>query len=264
MSLFGRRHHNRKKDNLHAHPTLYPETLMRDALLFATGISLLAGLSEEIIFRVFIPAAVYHQSQSQLLALFSQALLFGHLHVTPQASRGENRIMCGVQILHGLWFGIWYLLFGGDVFPCILAHALYDLHVFMKTWVQVNNQMDYTEEVVLQKLSPGDEEAIRLIKEEAGPTLTIETLAFARRFFHAFDYEHRGSLSENDVQRAVSYAFLQDKIQPSQNRVSSLFQKILRRRVQRPGTMAKAKQEDRLELPEFLRLLFLLRGNPYP
>lgn len=228
---------------------------MPAVLMYASSVSLLSGLSEEIVFRGALPAAIFGLSHSIPLTLAVQALLFGHAHISPQASRGENQVMCGLHTIHGLWYGLAYLMLGGDVLPCIVAHALHDIHVFMKTWDEVNDQMDYTEGAVLEKLSPADEEAIRLIKEEAGPSLTAETLAYARRFFFAFDYEHQGSLSEADVQRAVSFAFLQDQVQPSQERVHKLFRKILGRR-DSPGPA------DRLQIAEFLRLLFLLKANP--
>eukprot|EP00541_Cyclophora_tenuis_P015296 CAMPEP_0116560296 /NCGR_PEP_ID=MMETSP0397-20121206/10904_1 /TAXON_ID=216820 /ORGANISM="Cyclophora tenuis, Strain ECT3854" /LENGTH=176 /DNA_ID=CAMNT_0004086223 /DNA_START=130 /DNA_END=660 /DNA_ORIENTATION=+ len=161
--------------------------------------------------------------------------------------------------MHGLWFGAAYLALNGDVLPCIVAHTLHDLHVFVKTWSEVNDQMDYTDQAVLKRLTPLEAEEVGRIREEAGPTLTAETLAFARRFFYAFDYEHAGSLSECDVQRAVSYAFLQDKVQPTQARVSKLFSKILNRREESDDP---AYVDDRMRLSEFLRLLFLLKANP--
>jgi hypothetical protein len=111
---------------------------------------------------------------------------------------------------------------------------------------------------VLQKLPLDDEVEIRRIKEEAGPSLSTETLAHARRFFYAFDYEHRCSLSESDVKRAVSYAFLQDKVQPDEDRVSDLFETMLQ---QRDGKFIKKDSQNRLRLSEFFRLLFLLKAR---
>ena len=261
MTLFGRRRRQVRKGALHAHPTLHRETELPEVVLAASGISLLAGLSEELVFRAAIPAAIVCLTQSTILALFVQALLFGHVHISPEAQRGENKVMCGLQTAHGLWLGVAYLAFNGDVLPCVVAHALYDLHVFVNTWLEVNNQMDYTDEAVLQRLTPWEAEQVGKIQQEAGPTLTAETLAFARRFFYAFDYEHRGSLSESDVQRAVSYAFLQDKVQPTQDRVSRLFGKILKKNGRETDDSDSRK---RMELPEFLRLLFLLKANPQP
>lgn len=125
------------------------------------------------------------------------------------------------------------------------------MHVLVETWHLTNNQIDWAEDT--HPLAPEDIEGIRQIKEESGGALTVETLSFCRRFFYAFDYERLGTLSLSDVQRAVSYAFLQDEAVPTEDDVRRMFNAILSRRTERGG--------DRLRLAEFLRLLFSLRSQ---
>lgn len=133
----------------------------------------------------------------------------------------------------------------------------------METWMSINTQMDYTEKACLAKVPKPDELEISQIQKEAGPNLNEKTLDFTRRFFYAFDYEHKGSLSQADVQRAVSYAFLQDDVQPTQKRVDKLFHGVLKRRA-RLGLADEGNEDiqNRLRLPDFLRLLFVLKGKP--
>jgi len=58
------------------------------------------------------------------LACIGQAVVFGLGHVSPKASKEENSIVSGLQIVNGLWFGALYLMTGGDVVPCIVAHTV--------------------------------------------------------------------------------------------------------------------------------------------
>jgi membrane protease YdiL (CAAX protease family) len=256
MSLFGRRKHGHRDDSA-SYP---PETPMMHAMSLSIALAVITGVSEEIVFRGILPSAMFHFAQSVPVTLVGQSLLFGLGHLSPKATLGENKVISGLQAFNGLWYGLTYLAAGGDILPCIIAHALYDIHVFMETWMTINEQMDYTEFAVLERLDPDDEVEIRRIKQEA-PSLTTETLAHARRFFYAFDYEHKDSLSKSDVKRAVSYAFLHDKIQPSDDQVSELFDSILKKRAFNGSRFIKKDIQDRLRLPEFLRLLFLLKAK---
>jgi len=260
MALFGRREHDSATD-IDDHPILQAETPMLYVLLLAAGLALITALSEELIFRGLIPTAIFHQVRSVPIALFGQAALFGLGHISPQAKVGENKVVAGLQSINAFWHGLIYILTGGDILPCIVSHFVYDWHVFMETWMTTNSQMDYTNNVSLKKLSPMEERELRKIKLEAGPSLTNETLAFARRFFYAFDSNHCSSLSKSDVQRAVSYAFLHDDKQPTEVRVTALFDKILQSR-EDPELVAHGNVDRRLVLPEFLRLLFLLKASP--
>jgi hypothetical protein len=259
MTLFGRRDHEHPKSERYIgdHPNLHPETPMMHALLFSTVIAVLTGLSEEIVFRGMLPSAIMYGTHSVAAALVGQAVIFGLGHHSSAATRGENRVICSLQSLSGAWYGMVYLLAGGDILPAIIAHALYDVHVFMETWMQINDQMDYTEQAVLKRMIADDEKEIRALKKEAGSRLSVEMLVFLRRFFYAFDYDHVGSLSKSDVQRAISYAFHQDEEQPTEKRVNDLFDKILAKRDEAmQGDMAH-----RLKLPEFLRMMLFIRAH---
>jgi membrane protease YdiL (CAAX protease family) len=258
MSLFGRRKHDHKDTSALSYPA---ETPMMHALSLSVALAAITGLSEEIMFRGIVPSTLFHFSHSVPITLVGQSLLFGLGHLSPQASLGENKVITGLQATNGLWYGLVYLAAGGDILPCIIAHTLYDIHVFMETWMAINEQMDYTEAAVLERLSPQDELDIRKIKQEAGPSLSTETLAHARRFFYAFDYDHQDSLSKSDVKRAVSYAFLHDQVQPSNEQVGKLFDRMLKQRTVKGSHVSDSNLRERLRLPEFLRLLFLLKAK---
>lgn len=257
MMLFGRREHDHSESSAQSYP---PETPMLDALALSTALAIVTGLSEEVVFRGILPSTIFFLTQSVPVTLVGQAALFGVGHVSPHASLGENKVISGLQASTGLWHGLVYLMAGGDILPCIIAHVLYDMHVFFETWMKINDQMDWTESAVRKRLPLEDEIEIRRIKEEAGPSLSTETLAHARRFFFAFDYDHRGSLSLSDVKRAVSYAFLQDKVQPGEERVVDLFERMLQQRI-RDRRVTTRDVRDRLKLHEFLRLLFVLKAG---
>lgn len=256
MTLFGRRVHG--KQQVANHPTLIPETPMVQALIFSTALSIVTGISEEIIFRGMIPAAIFHLTHSVPLALLGQAILFGAGHLSPAATGGENKVIGALQMAAGIWYGSFYLLAGGDVLPCIIAHILYDSHVLFETWMRANDQMDYTEKAVLQRLTKEDESRIRAIKKEVGSSLSAETLAFLRRFFYTFDYDHQGSLSKSDVRRAIAYAFARDAKQPTEDRVNDLFDRLIANR----GEVVPHDLSQRLMLSEFLRMVLFIRANP--
>jgi membrane protease YdiL (CAAX protease family) len=257
MSLFGRR-----KDRKREEKPYIPETPMIHAYSLSVALAICTGISEEIIFRGILPAGMFHITQSVPMTLIGQCFVFSLGHLSPRASLGENKVICSLQAANGLWYGFVYLVGGADIMPCIIGHALYDIHVFMETWMSINDQLKYTEKAMLKKLSAQDEIEIRRIKQEAGPRLSTKALAHARRFFYAFDYEQQGGLSKSDVKRAASYAFLHDKIQPTDERVCILFDLILEDRIIHDNSFASMSHQERLSLPEFLMLLFLLKADP--
>lgn len=250
ISLFGRR-----KSQLDPDAT---SSMLVMALSLAIALS--TGLSEEMIFRGYTPVALASFSHSILFALIGQAALFAFAHISPKSSTGENKVVGGLQFLNGLWYGLVYLWTGGDILPCIVAHMLYDMHVLCETWTVINHQMDYTQEAYQNTLCEEEEMAIQQIQKQAGPSLNRDTLNFARRFFFAFDYEHKGSLSLHDVQRAVSYAFLNDKVTPEPETVENTFNEVIENRV----LSISSAPANRLVVSEFLRLLFALKSNRPP
>jgi membrane protease YdiL (CAAX protease family) len=246
ISLFGRRKSSRDPEATNS-PT---------AMMLAGLIALSTGISEEMVFRGYIPTAIESLSHSLPLAIVGQAALFALAHISPKSSPGENKVMGSLQLANGLWYGVVYAASGGDILPCIIAHALYDMHVLCETWCSINKQMDYTQDAFQQDLDSKETEALAMMQSKAGPSLNDETLNFARRFFYAFDYEHKGSLCLSDVYRAVNYAFLQDNVIPAQEEVEDIFDHVIGAR-----DVSSDYPGDRLTVSEFLRLLFTLKSK---
>ena len=235
-----------------------------------------------MIFRGLLPVVLVSFTHSVGLALVGQALLFGLGQIRRQSSLTENGAFGLMQSIQGLWYGSVYLVTGGDILPVILAHILYECHIFVGAWKSINDQMDYTESATTFSLSQPpstkstastasthdsyEELELEKIRKEAGGSLSRETFEFCRRFFYAFDYEHRGTLSQADVKRAVTYAFLHDEQheQPNNAKVEKIFQEMVERRhTMLLGHACLEEEEDRLSMSEFLRLLFALKSKKW-
>lgn len=227
-------------------------------MLLSAIIAVSSGISEEIIFRGYIPTAISTMTHSLPLALFGQSVLFAGGHLSMNAEPRENELNGSFQLFNGLWYGGIYLATGGDILPCIVAHVLCDMHTLCKTWIQVNDQMDYTQESSMKCMGQEEKNAVEKLKHEVGVTLNPETVDFARHFFYAFDNDHLGRLSLSDCQRAVSYAFMNDKTMPDNHVVRDLFEQVKEKR--RIEDYA-AEFNDRLDFSEFLHVLFVLRSN---
>jgi membrane protease YdiL (CAAX protease family) len=241
-------------------------------MLLSAGIALSTGISEEIIFRGFIPTAIFSSSHSWPLALLGQAALFSAGHLSRKSRPGENRLVGLLQFFNGLWYGSVYFITGGDILPCIVAHILYDMHILCETWTFINTQMDYSQKTSQTVLDQKEERAIRQLQEGGGAMLNAETVSFARRFFYAFDYGHVGSLSLADCQRAVTYAFMNDKVIPPPQTVADLFRQVQQGRSSLPidvastggasvAGIASTTPSDRLTFSEFLQVLYVLRSS---
>jgi membrane protease YdiL (CAAX protease family) len=115
MNLFGRRErgHMSSRERL-TNSIGETETSIKDAMLAGTLISVFSGISEEVIFRGMISTGVYYLSHSVLIALTVQAALFGLVHHSPSAPKGENEVMVLHQSLLGFWLGIVLILSGGS------------------------------------------------------------------------------------------------------------------------------------------------------
>jgi membrane protease YdiL (CAAX protease family) len=98
--------------------SLLPRT--RGELLYGAGLAINAGIVEELLFRLGMPALVFGITGNGVLAFTISSLLFGLLHVY-QGPWG----MLGATLL-GLVFSIVYLL-TGSILVVILVHALVDL-----------------------------------------------------------------------------------------------------------------------------------------
>jgi hypothetical protein len=235
-------------------------------------VTTLTAVSEEIVIRGYLSGLVMVLTGSWAAAWLGPAVLFGAGNWHSGSTLGENKIVTGFQTLNGLWYGLVYMA-TGSLIPGMMAHLLYDTHVLVAAWHHVNEQMDWTEEAYPTALSPSEQADIRVIQRMSGQALTTETLNFCRRFFYAFDHEHCKSLSLHDVQQAVSYAFLEDKVMPSTAQVQDMFAMVLderndphRHHDDDPADAFTSQDDlpaDRLRLTEFLRLLFALRAQTY-
>lgn len=248
ISLFGRR-----KSEMEPTASASLQVMFLSAL-----IAISSGVSEEIIFRGYIPTVMSSVTNSVLLALFGQAALFSIGHLSQNAHPEENKMNLLIQSVIGLWYGAVYLIAGGDILPCVIAHVLYDMHTLCETWTQVNNQIDYTQESSMKCFIEDEAHAAKLLESETGIKLNTETINFARHFFYAFDNDHVGSLSLSDCQRAVSYAFMNDDITPEPVVVCDLFRQA---RDRRQDDDRVVDVHDRLSFSEFLHVLFVLRSN---
>ena len=248
ISLFGRR-----KSEMEPTASASFQVMILSAL-----IAISSGISEEIIFRGYIPTALYAITNSLSAAVFGQAFLFAAGHLSKDAEPGENIVNWSVQFLNGLWYAGIYQMSGGDILPCIVAHALYDMHTLCQTWNEVNNQIDYTQTSSKNNMCEEQKTAVERLQRGTGITLTPETVDFARQFFFAFDHDHAGSLSLSDCQRAVSYAFMNDSVAPDAHVVRDLFEQAKEQRYIHGNSVVSS---DRLDFSEFLHLLVALRSN---
>lgn len=258
VTLFGRRRRLDVSNSLlegQGTSTTHPTTSTADVLCQSLVLTLLTSTTEEVVFRLWIPLALVSLTHSVPLALIGQAFLFGLGHTHYQSKAGENVLIGSLQTLNGLWYGALYVLAGGSLLPGMVAHILYDWHVLVETWHVVNEQLDWAEKS--HPLSPQEASEIRALQQQAGSALTNETLLFGRRFFYAFDRSQQETLSLADTQRAITYAFTSGANPlptPSTSEVESIVRQIwLHREILR--------SEERVTLPEFLRVLFTLRAH---
>jgi membrane protease YdiL (CAAX protease family) len=252
VSLFGRR---RSKFDQTA-------SASSQVMMLSTAIALSTGISEELVFRGYIPTAIAALTHSVPLALIGQAVLFACGHLSSSAQPGENRLVGSLQMFNGLWYGLMYLVTGGDLLTCIISHVLYDCHILCETWTAINNQMDYTQQSSRKALSNAEERAIQQLQEQAGHLLNKDTINFARRFFYAFDSTQMGSLSKGDTQRAVTYAFINDGTAPDPQMVDDLFQQVQESRsFAKNDNSARPSDLDRIEFSQFLQVLMVLRSR---
>jgi membrane protease YdiL (CAAX protease family) len=92
----------------------------RGELPYGTGLALTAGVVEELLFRLALPAAVFGVTGSGPVAFGVAAVIFGVLHIY-QGPQGMF-----FAFLLGLVFTALYVLSGSIVVPIVL-HALIDL-----------------------------------------------------------------------------------------------------------------------------------------
>lgn len=201
------------------------------------------------------------------MALVGQALLFGLYHVSPVSlQEKENQVLVAMQTVNGLVYAGLLVASGGSLWSCILAHMLYDLHVMTSSWHAVNDQIDWAQDhtdIEKELLSSNDAKVLAALQEHSRGALTPENMQVLHRFFYAFDTDHQGYLSLQDVHKAISYSFWTMETEPSEAHVDSLFSAILAERPSdsEAGTGKQPEQpSDRLSWVEFVRLLVSLRA----
>ncbi len=92
----------------------------RPELFYGFGLSLNAGLVEELLFRFAIPAGLFGATGSVLASLIGSVALFGALHVYQGLTGVLGATLIGALLM------LLYLCTGSIVVP-IVAHALIDL-----------------------------------------------------------------------------------------------------------------------------------------
>lgn len=104
----------------------------RGELKYGAGLALTAGVVEELLFRLALPAAIFGVTGSGVLAFGVAALVFGLLHVY----QGPQGILFAFVL--GLVFTALYVLSGTIVVP-IVTHALIDLRSLILIPIALGN-----------------------------------------------------------------------------------------------------------------------------
>jgi hypothetical protein len=220
------------------------------------------------VFRRFVPAVIASSTGGNtFLAYLGQAVLFGLGHSNPKSPSGENAIVVGLQIFNGLGFGLLYLLSGGDLVPCVVAHALYDFVTFFGTWMSSNGQLEYAERMYSEPLSRDVEEQVRQLLSRASGDwpgrggLDPKLYRIVKRLFYLFDFDKNKTLSLSEVRKGVAYMALERAgTPPPQEQVDAMFLAAVRMRgEQLPPSLAAG--EDRLSFADFLRLYLSMLGR---
>jgi membrane protease YdiL (CAAX protease family) len=87
------------------------------------GISLLAGLGEEMLFRAVLQVWFGRCLENPALAILLAAILFGVVHAV-------NSTYAVLAALTGVYLG-WVFYASGNLLAPVLAHALYDFAVLL-------------------------------------------------------------------------------------------------------------------------------------
>lgn len=222
----------------------FQSTKTLDVALVSAALATATAIAEEIVFRSNVPGLLSHfNNDNLLLALFGQAFLFGLGHISPKSDLKENAVVAGLQATNGLSFGLLYILSGGDLLACIVAHAIYDFQVFFLTWLSSNAQIEYSEDKYLEPL-PND------VKQElmkVGGSGNDKLLAACKRLFYTFDFDKNKSLSLSEVRKGIAYLWLEKgTLPPSNSYIDELFR-----------TFA-VTDRSRMRLPEFAKLFMTL------
>ena len=244
LTLFGRR--NAPPDELRP-PQLrgkpFPTSKTLDVMTISTILATATAIAEETIFRANVPGVIaYYNHNNVALALFGQAVLFGLGHVSPKSNMVENGIVVGFQAINGICFGLLYILSGGNLLACIIAHAVYDFQVLLMTWVTTNAQIEYAEVRYLEPLESDLRKELTAFGHE-------NLLGECKRLFYTFDFDKNRSLSLGEVRKGMAYLWMEKgSPAPATRDIDELFQ-----------TFAHGKS--RMSLPEFAQLFMALENK---
>jgi Type II CAAX prenyl endopeptidase Rce1-like len=230
-----------------------PTTSPLEAALQSLKLSLVTGFCEEVVFRRIAPAMLLLRSGGDgdlLWPFVGQAVLFGLGHIQPSNKLAENAILFGLQLFNGLGFGALYYLTGGDIVPCIIAHAFYDFVTFFKTWTDANDQLEYAERMWSQPLPPEVEREVQQ-SMRASAEMDPKRYSAMKRLFYIFDFDKNETLSLSEVRKGLAYMAVEKAgTLPERTKIARLFEMA-----KDPGNNA-----NRISFPEFMRLLALM--NP--
>jgi len=246
----------------------YPTTKTFDVVLQSLTLSSTAALCEETVFRRYASSILSILTNGNLSqVVVGQALLFGLGHANPKSGLAENAITVGLQTVTGLGFGAIYLASGGDLVPCIVAHAVFDFVTFLGTWTQANRQLEYAERRCHEPL-PGsaDAEVRRILSRSAvarrtntDPRLLYNTI---KRLFYIFDFDEDGTLSLSEVRKGIAYMSLERGagIPPPNAKIDELFDRVVAARGP-PSAGTGSSRPDRLDFADFVRLYSTMMGG---
>jgi len=120
----------------------------RQELRLGALLSVNAGVVEELVFRLALPAALLGASGSSIVAVVGSLLFFGALHLY----QGVAGIV-GTTIVGGVMM-LFYVVTGSIVVPIVL-HALFDLRSFvlLPSAVYRVHRIDGVEQPIIRKLA---------------------------------------------------------------------------------------------------------------
>jgi hypothetical protein len=245
MTVFGRRNAPPKEFIPEQYRNLsFPTSLTLSVVFWSLVMAGVTGFCEEFVFRCEIPSLITHYTGSAAVALFGQAFLFGLGHASPRSDLTENGIVMSLQAVNGLCFGLLYVLTGGDIVPCMIAHAIYDFQVFFFTWLSTNEQIEYADRMCLEPLPQDVERKVSQLR-----TADVNTFRTCKRLFYTFDFDKNKTLSLSEVRKGISYLWLQlgSSTPPPEKFVDSLF------------LSCTEGMGERMRFPEFVKLFTALQ-----
>jgi len=233
-----------------------PTTKTADVFLQSFALSTVTGFCEEAVFRRELPALIsLYTGGNNGLSLLGSSLLFGLGHASKGMRLQENAVMVSTMSIIGLGLGLIYMFSGGDVVPCMIAHAVYDFVTFFKTWLDANAQIEYADKLYKQPLPQETEKEVQRILRSRKNKISPRLYNAARRLFFVFDFDKNMSLSKSEVRKGISYLALEREANPPpQSEIDRLITYIIQTR----DDYASETDENRLSFPDFVRLISMM------